>query len=144
MSVITNFCQGKVYWNNQILLDDPKSAVILLSLHKAAKEVTRYSFIGGEAYMLSELIPDEMPHYTSRDDRSMRVLFMSYHQHLLTGILGLIAIVILFPCDEYHFSKSMQSNKRKSYLRWFLKLDFWNIRDMRIRACDIRPRLLVI
>ena len=87
VSVITNFYLGKVYGNNQILLDDPKSAVILLSLHKAAKEVTRYSFIGGEAYMLSELIPDEMPHYSSRDDRSIRLICMNTLWHLYGDLM---------------------------------------------------------
>ena len=69
--------------------DDPKSAVIMLSLHKAAEEVTRYSFIGGDAFMLSESIPDEKPdHYTSRDDRSMRVICMNTMWHLFSDLMN--------------------------------------------------------
>ena len=60
----------------------------MLSLHKAAAEVTRYSFIGGEAYMLSELIPDEIPdHHTSQDDRFMRVIVMNAMWHLFGDLL---------------------------------------------------------
>ena len=60
----------------------------MLLIHKAAAEVTRYSFIGGEAYMLSELIPDEISdHFTSQDDRSMRVIPMNTMWHLFGDLL---------------------------------------------------------
>lgn len=58
-----------------------------VSLHKTAAEVARYGFIG-KAYMLSELISDAIvDHYTSHDDRSMRVVALNALWHLLPDLL---------------------------------------------------------
>ena len=62
--------------------------MIILSLRKAAAEVARFSLIGRGAYMLSELIPDEIPdHHTSQDGRSMRVIAMNAMWYLFGDLL---------------------------------------------------------
>ena len=59
-----------------------------MSLDKAAEAVARYSFLGGEAFLLSELVSDHMPnHLSSHDERSMRVIALNAMWNMFSDFL---------------------------------------------------------